>query len=32
VPPSTPLKDLKAVAPDFSVTTLRAWLTEQARS
>jgi hypothetical protein len=31
VPPSTPLKDLEAVAPAFSVTALRAWLTEQAR-
>ncbi|MEI8306011.1 MAG: hypothetical protein WCF99_02985 [Chloroflexales bacterium] len=28
-PPSTALKDLEAVAPDFSVPALREWLTEQ---
>ncbi|MEI7646587.1 MAG: hypothetical protein WCJ55_20130 [Chloroflexales bacterium] len=29
-PPSAALKDLEAVAPDFSVTALREWLIEQA--
>ncbi|NTU82439.1 MAG: hypothetical protein HGA45_24215 [Chloroflexales bacterium] len=29
VPPSTALKELEAVAPDFSVTDLRAWVAEQ---
>jgi hypothetical protein len=28
-PPSTPLKELEDVAPDFSVTDLRAWVAEQ---
>lgn len=30
VPPSAALKELEAIAPDFSVTALRAWLAEQA--
>jgi hypothetical protein len=29
-PPSTALKDLEAIAPDFSVTALRDWLATQA--
>jgi hypothetical protein len=28
-PPSTPLKDLESMAPDFSVTDLRTWIAEQ---
>lgn len=30
VAPSTPLKDLEAIAESFSVTDLRAWVAEQA--
>lgn len=30
IPPTTALKDLEEVAPEFSVTDLRTWLTEQA--